>query len=176
MDNLFIDIAYIRTYTVIDENTDSKMIEQAILRAQRFFIRPILGTDLYNAINTKVGAVNVTGDYLTLLDQYIAPALAQYTVVESMFPMWIKHRNKTIAIQGSDNAQPVDNVTFDKAKEYYDNIAQQEKAYLEKYLCDFGNLFPEYLSNADTGDVGPQNSGFDSGIWLGGNNCNNYGH
>ena len=46
--------------------------------AQDRYILPVLGTDLNNVLITKIQGSSLAGDYLTLLQTYIQPALVQF--------------------------------------------------------------------------------------------------
>ena len=78
----FMSVDYLRDETVINGNVDAEVLEPFILVAQNVHIESITGTNLYNKIIADLEAVSITGAYKTLLDDYIHPALLQWSLYE----------------------------------------------------------------------------------------------
>lgn len=169
---LFINSEYLKSVSVIDENVDEKIIRLSIVRAQRLHIKPKLGTDLYNKFVTDINAgTPITGVYKTLLDEYIIPALVEWSVYEATLGLNFKYRNKAIAAQSSENAQPADLTILSALKDDVKIPANQLTEDLVRYLCNNSSSYPEYESNNDDGDLPPNNVIELSPIWLGRGNC-----
>ena len=104
---LFISEAYVKNTTLIDENVDMRLILPSIRDCQELRIHPILGTPLYDDLKAKITAGTLNSDETNLLDNYIAPAMAQWTVYECSTSMLFKYRNKSVATKSSENSQPI---------------------------------------------------------------------
>lgn len=163
----FISVSYLKDNTPINENVDDKLIKSAIKEAQEIYIRDIIGSGIYNELQTQAFNGTLTNNNQTLLDSYIAPCLKYYTLTESMLPMTFKLMNKSVASRTSDNALSIsmdemvaiENRYRDKA-EYYGNR-------MRDYLLQNNTLYPKYLSPGSTIDtIFPQNTNLYGGIYL----------
>ena len=105
---LFISESFVKENSVLDENIDVKIIRPTIYDAQRDYIKPILGTDLYDKVISDIAGSTLAGNYLTLVDDYIADCLLKWTIFEINIVGLYKYRNKSISKQNSENSQPVD--------------------------------------------------------------------
>ena len=104
---LFISEQYVKNTTLIDENVDVKLILPSIKDCQELRIHPILGTPFYEDLKTKITAGTLNSDEVNLLDVYIAPAMAQWTMYECSTSMLFKYRNKSVATKNSENSNPI---------------------------------------------------------------------
>lgn len=171
---LFINAEYIKSVSIIDENVDEKILKVSIKKAQDFRIHRVLGTTLYNKFTTDInssGSSGVTGVYKTLMDSYIIPALVEWTLYEAALWLNYKYRNKAIAAQSSENAQPVDLTVLQSLRDEHKNAAEWYTERLIRYLCENEASYPEYDNNPDGDDIQSQTSNYDSPIWLGGGSC-----
>lgn len=163
----FVSTTYLKDNTPINENVDDKLLKNAIKESQEIYIRDIIGSGIYNELQTQAFAGTLTALNTTLLDSYIAPCLKYYTLCEAMLPMTFKLMNKSVASRESDNARAisVDELTLlenryrDKA-EYYANR-------LRDYLREYTNDYPLFLNPGSTFDtIRPSSTTFVGGIYL----------
>ena len=61
--------------SIIDGNVDYDKIIQFVKVAQEIDVQNLLGTDLYNRISADIIAGTLTGDYLSLVTDFIQPTL-----------------------------------------------------------------------------------------------------
>lgn len=150
MRNYFISDTAIKDSTILNENVDPKLIGPAIIEAQDMHIQTIIGSELYNAIDTMIGNHSISGttnaNYKLLLDTYIQPALKYYTLAELVLPMSFKLMNKSIASRSSENASPINVDDFALVRETFMNKAEFYATRLMNYLLDNRNTYPEYLN------------------------------
>lgn len=169
---IFIDESYLKTNSVIDENVSAEYIRPTILEAQDMYIHPFLGTGLYNKLKTDVIASTVTGDYKTLLEDYVQKTLMFYTLVELTPVMVYKYMNKTVAEKNSENSISADQSDINYLMERWRNKAQWYGQRLIDYLCENQTLFPEY-TNPGTGQdiIRPdKDTAFEESWYLGTDN------
>jgi hypothetical protein len=164
----FISTSYLKDNSAINENVDDKLLKSAIKEAQEIYIRDIIGSGLYDELQTQAFAGTLTANNTTLLDSYIAPCLKYYTITESMLPMTFKLMNKSVATRQAENATAItiDELTLieqrfrDKA-EYYANR-------LRDYLRENTNTYPLFLNPGNGFDtIRPKNTAFYGGFYLG---------
>ena len=68
---LFINKEYLTKYTQLNEAVDTNLIRPAVYLAQDKYIQLWLGTDLFNKLKTEIQNNTLSGDYETLLNNYI---------------------------------------------------------------------------------------------------------
>ena len=78
---LFIKVQDLKKNTIIDGNVDVDKILPYIKISQEIHIQNFLGTKLYEQIETKITNNNLTGHYLTLVNNYVQPALIHYAMM-----------------------------------------------------------------------------------------------
>jgi hypothetical protein len=179
MRNYFISEQAIKDTTVLNENVDPKLIAPGIIEAQDIHIQEILGSQLYDKIDSLIPSGNISlpanAVYKTLLDSYIKPALKYYTLAELVLPMSIKLMNKSVATRSSDNAQPLSPDDFGLVRETFMNKAQFYGTRLINYLIDNRTSYPEYLDTPTTdiySRITPKSNAYKTAMYLGGDDCN----
>jgi len=163
---LFISEQYVKNNTLIDENVDVRLILPAIRDCQELRIHPILGTPFYEDLKTKIAAGTLNSDEINLLDNYIAPAMAQATVYECSTSMLFKYRNKSVATKSSENSSPIDYQDLQFLRDEWRNKTEEREARLIRFLCENDNLFPKYLEASD--DLNPRKTAYQQSFYLGG--------
>ena len=162
-----ISTTYLKDNSPINENVDDKLLKSAIKESQEIYIRDIIGSGLYNELQTQAFAGTLTANNTTLLDTYIAPCLKYYTLTESMLPMTFKMLNKSVASRNSDNATPVTIDEMTMIERRYRDKAEYYANRLKDYLCANTILYPKYLNAGSTLDtIFPQDVQVFGGIYL----------
>ena len=112
---LFVKTIEIAEYTALNGNVDVDKFKQFMWIAQELDIQNYLGTDLYDKINDDILAGTLTGNYLTLTNEYIKPMLIHFTMVQYL--PWAAY---TIANQG----------VFKHSSENRESVSKNEVDYL----------------------------------------------
>ena len=83
--------AKLREFTDIDNNVDTALIKNAIREAQDIELQRVLGTLLYQKILSDISSSSLTGDYKTLVDDYVQNFLLYatyfYALVACLFKL-----------------------------------------------------------------------------------------
>ena len=79
---LFISRTDLIKNSIIDGNTDTDLFIQFIKIAQQIEIRNYLGTKLYEKIGADISGSGLSGNYLTLVNEYVQPMLIWYAQAE----------------------------------------------------------------------------------------------
>ena len=152
-------------FTAMNGNVDTDRFIQYISIAQDIHVQNYLGTDLLQAIQTKIKAGNLSGDYLSLVTDYVKPLLCHWAMVEYLPFAAYTIANKGVYKHSSENAENV-------SKEEVDFLVEKERTTAQYYTDRFidymsfnaSSKFPEYYSNNDE-DISPDKDANFSG-WV----------
>lgn len=159
----FISVDYLKDRVQVNENVSDKLILRHIIESQDLEIEPILGTDLYEACKTKITNSNLTGNYATLINKYVANALV-YGVMERLITSSaFKLANGNVYRSESSSATSATVSELGYLKQDISHNFEAYKDRLVNYLCENSSEFPEYSSNTGA-DISPQPSGLFNGI------------
>lgn len=164
---LLIDMDFVKSNSILDENVDERLMVGALWTAQREYIKPILGTDLFDDIIAKAAAGTLASNDLILVNTYIAPCLLNYLVFEMTPILAYKYRNKGVMQQTSENSQAT---SFDDLAHLLSRWKDKAEMFGEDaiaYLCANSTLFPLYSTNSDSDDIHPSKSAYTGGLYLG---------
>jgi len=162
---LFIKRSDIVKNTALSGNVDPDKFLQFVKLAQEIHIQNFLGTDLYDKISNDIIATSLTGDYLSLVNEYVQPMLIHYAMAEYLPFAAYTISNGGIFKHNSENStQP--------SKEEIDILITKERDYAEYYTNRFidymsfnaSSKFPEYYSNNNE-DIYPDKENYYQG-WV----------
>lgn len=163
----FISTDKVNTYGYIHKNVEQDVIQETIWRIQESKLQPILGTPLFRKLKEKIdGWENgdpKTGDYYTLMTDYIAPALIPMVEIKITYHQTYKIQNKTV---GANNDEFMRSNTNSENNDLRDEIERDATHFVNElinHLCDDkGVKYPEY-KESKTGKEGfnPEQSGPD---------------
>lgn len=167
---LLISDEILKDRTGVHSNTDAKLLYPEIKAAQDMFIHPILGTALFNKLISDVNVSGVTGNYKTLLDDYIIDPLLYYVLSELPEALSYQFWNKgVVRKQGDSTELPTMSELVDVSNKYRQR-AEWYAERLSKYLKQTAtsSMFPEYLQPGEGQDtILPEQSAFTMPIYLG---------
>lgn len=162
---LFIKRSDIVKNTALSGNVDPDKFLQFVKLAQEIHIQNFLGTDLYNKISNDILASALTGDYLSLVNDYVQPMLIHYAMAEYLPFAAYTIANGGVFKHNSENAtQP--------SKSEIDVLISKERDYAEYYTNRFvdymsfnaSSMFPEYYTNNNE-DIYPDKESYYQG-WV----------
>lgn len=164
----FISTDRLKKQTPIQENVDDDLLKPYIYRAQVTHIQQFLGTDLYNALKTKIINSTLAGDYQTLMDEYIQPALVEWSFYEVLPFISLKLTNKSVGRGNADYLAEADLADLKYLRNTVREMARFQSERLIGYLKENSNLFPEYQTNSGLDKLQPQyGQNFFGGIYTG---------
>ena len=162
---LFISESYLKNNTLVDDNVDQRLIIPSIMTVQDMQLHPILGTPLYEDLKAKITATTLNADETTLINDYIAKMLLQWSMYELTLSMLFKYRNKSVSTKSSDNSQPIDYQDLQFLRDDWKNKAEFYDKRLINHLIDNRSLFPKYTATSD--DMNARKSAYSTSIYLG---------
>ena len=161
---LFIKVSTLKKNTIIDGNVDVDKILPYIKIAQEIHIQNFLGTKLYEALETKITNNNLAGHYLTLMNNYVQPALIHFAMMDYLPFAAYQVKNAGVFKHISENAESV-------TKTEVDYLVNKEREFAEYYIrrmidyLSFNSAnFPEYNTNVNE-DVYPDKDNLFNG-WV----------
>lgn len=163
---LFISRADIVKNSHISGSVDIDKYIQFILIAQEITVQQLLGTDLYEKIQTDIENSTLAGDYLTLVSDYVKPVL-----IHAAFLQYLPFGAYTIGNQGiykktSENGENVDKSEVDYLVEKERDIMQFYIDRLIEHLSfNAPSKYPEYNTNTNE-DIHPIQGGINYEGWI----------
>ena len=161
---LFISRTDLVKNSIVDGNVDTDKFIQFIKIAPEIHIQNYLGSKLYDKISADIIVDSLTGNYLSLVTDYIQPMLIHYAMVDYLPFAAYQVKNGGVFKHTSENSESA-------TKDEVDFLVQKQRDFAEyytrrfvDYICFNSTLFPEYTSNTDS-DVYPDKD-VNSSNWV----------
>ena len=162
---LFISTDRLKRDSSLGGSVDDNLLLPYILMAQDRYILPVLGTDLTNKLISDIQGSSLTGNYLTLLQTYIQPALVQFSFSVVLPFLRLRMVNNAVVTMSSEQGGTV---SHEELKPLINASMDQGEFYRER-LIDFiqnnTSNFPEYSSNTGA-DLTPTTQNYYAGLNL----------
>jgi len=171
MSTLWIGQDYLIRHSVIDDNTEYDKITPVIELVQDKYILPLLGTSLYNTIETHIlayinNATTIPAAYKTIIDNYILKMMVHYIMYESSPTFKFRYANKGIMTNNSDNGQPIPTNDMEYLMNIWKTNGEMYGDRMIKYLNYNNSTYPTYNNNTGA-DIFPERNAYDVDIYLG---------
>jgi hypothetical protein len=151
MKALFITLKELKRKSIFDGNLDADKIVHFIEVAQDTEIQTYLGSKLYEKLQADIIANALTGDYKTLVDDYIKPMLVWYTQAAYIPYAAYQISNGGIYKHNSENSTPVDQSEINSLAGHATETAEFYTQRFMDHMNYNSSLYPEYISNQDDG-------------------------
>ncbi|HKK11860.1 MAG TPA: hypothetical protein VJ945_03455 [Flavobacteriaceae bacterium] len=162
---LFVQPSEIAESTLIGGNVDIDKYAYTIELVQISVIEPLLGTELYDKIVTEATAATLTGDYLTLYEEYVQKITKYQATAEILDTLSYVVDNSGIIKNTPANAEVVSKEEVQFLSQKYSGIAQMYAQRFKKWICK--NPLDEYKTVQD--EVNAQRHMKLTGGWYFGN-------
>jgi len=147
-DTFLISEAKVREYTDINDSLDTAFIKNAIRTAQDLYLQRVIGTSLYNKLQNEVDADTLSGEYKTLVDDYIQDFLLYAAYWECLEAIYIRPRNNGLLnATGGENSQSVNRDLYEVKRQSTQNKLQYYSERLTAYIIEKQNALPELNDN-----------------------------
>jgi len=134
----------LRFFTDLNDSVDSSLIKNAVREAQDISLQRIIGTPLYKSILNKIDTSTLTGNYQTLVDDYIQDFLLYAAYYEALEAIYIRPRNNGLLTPtGGENSIETDRSLFNVKRQNALNKMEFYADKLSAYLAEEQTLFPE---------------------------------
>jgi len=121
---LFISEQKLKDSTAINLNVDVNLLLPYVKQAQKIYVEPKLGTDLYEALKAKITAGTLTGAYKTLVDEYIGLMLPSWAFHMCIPYLRFKVENGNIYSKTSETGTPLSTEEAQHLREEVRNNAE----------------------------------------------------
>ena len=162
---LFISEQKLKDSTAIGNSVDIEHLLSSIRTAQKQHIERVLGSDLFNKLQSDIQAGSLTGAYETLVEDYIADTLVHFSFWQAIPFLRHKVQNGNIVSRTSEDATAI---TRQEAQDLREEVRNTAEFYLERlinFLKHNVSSFPEY--NTNTGhETSPDRNAFYSSMNL----------
>lgn len=166
---LFLNPSYFKENSIVDDNVDDKIILSSILEAQEFYIKPLLGSALYNDMVLAITNNTLSANYRTLIEDYIRPTLKYWTLYEAILILNFKFTNLAVAQLQGTNEQSVAKEDVSYLRGIIKNKATIYSERSKNYLLAHTNIYTLYA--VSTGEYDNINSDttsqFDCPVYFG---------
>ena len=170
----FLSTDYIYKWTIIPDNVDADIITKFIRESQDIYIQDILGHDLYFKLMADLVAGGSTGNYLTLLNNYVMPAQAEWTVYNALPFIWARITNKSLSKKDSDNSTPTTKDELIYIRDLAKDKAEYYSERIREFILNNQGSFPEYWTVTGIDRIQPRRDNYSSGIYTGKSLRNGY--
>ena len=151
---LFISRTDLVKNSILDGNVDTDKFIQFIKIAQEIHVQNYLGSKLYDKISADIIAGTLTGDYLSLVTDYLQPMLIHYAMMDYLPFAAYQIKNGGVFKHNSENSETVSKDEIDFLTKKQRNFAEYYTRRFIDYICFNSNKFPEYNNNTET-DIYP---------------------
>ena len=162
---LFISENKLKESTAINMNVDVDILLPYVRQAQKLYVEPKLGTDLYKKLEADITAGTLTGAYKTLVDEYIGDMLPNWAFYHAIPFLRFKVENGNIYAKSSENGSAL---TTEEAQHLREEIRNTSEYYTERLIEHLTNnisSFPEYSTNSGE-DISPDKNAYYAGMNL----------
>jgi len=147
---LIISPAFTKENTVLHYNIDDGYLKPLIDSTQNTFVRPILGSALFDEVLTQIKAGTVSADNETLIKDYLRDALKWEVCHKFTRIGTYKLRNKGAGTKSGDGFTPLSESELVTAKNIFKDNADFYRRKLKLYLKENSSTYPLY-ANPPTG-------------------------
>ena len=162
---LFVNEDKLKSSTAINYNVDTAFLLPFLKIAQDKHLQIILGTKLYDKLQTEITAGTLANPYKTLVDDYIQDAIIHYALVEALPFISFQIKNGSITQKNSENGTAATRQDVDYLVQKERDSAEFYGQRIVEYLCNDSSSFPEYSQNTGA-DLNPISNAYYTGIKL----------
>lgn len=162
---LFVNEDKLKSSTAINYNVDTAFLLPFLKIAQDKHLQIILGTKLYDKLQTEIADGTLVNPYKTLVDDYIQDAIIHYALVEALPFISFQIKNGSITQKNSENGTAATRQDVDYLVQKERDSAEFYGQRIVEYLCNDSSSFPEYSQNTGA-DLNPISNAYYTGIKL----------
>lgn len=148
---LFLSETKLRQFTTLNDNVSTELLRNAVREAQTIEIQRIIGTKLYDKLASEVQADTLSGDYKTLMDDYVQYSLLYWAYYYALEEVLLRPRNNgLLQPNGGENSNAVDRDLYEMKRTSVRNKAEWYSNKLSEYILDKGSsVYPELGQTTD---------------------------
>jgi len=161
---LYISASKLKRDTALGSAVDDNLLTPYINIAQDRQILPALGTELDNYLKTQIAAgTPLTGSYLTLVEDYIQPALVQFAFCEVAYVVRLRFSNNSVTVPTSEQGSPASISDIKEVVQRANEIAMFYRERMIDFIQNNTATLPEYNQNTGS-DLSPSQRNYFGGL------------
>lgn len=141
---------YIRQNSPVTFNVQDKELFSHINTAQEVYTKKLLGSDFYEFLTLEYSAQTLSGNYVTLIEDYVKPQVLWRTISYALPWISANLRGQGVVVGTDENALAATESNVRTLRKEADDRAEFQEDLLWKYLCKNRNLFPEFKQQNDS--------------------------
>ena len=162
---LFISEEKLKDSTAINLNVDVNLLLPYVRQAQKLYVEPKLGTDLYEKLKSEITAGTLAGAYKTLVDDYIGDMLPNWAFFHAIPFLRFKIENGNIYSRTSETGTALSTEEAQHLREEIRNTAEYYTERMIEYVTNNTSDFPEY-GTASGADIPADKNAYYNGMNL----------
>ena len=162
---LFISENKLKERTAINMNVDVDLLLPYVRQAQKLYVEPKLGTDLYNKLEADITAGTLTGVYKTLVDEYIGDMLPNWAFYHCIPFLRFKVENGNIYSKTSETGTALSTEESQHLREEVRNTSEYYTERMIEHIKNNISSYPEYNTNSGE-DISPDSNAYYNGMNL----------
>ena len=165
-DYLFISEARLKALTQVHTNVEPDDLTIFVVQAQDIYIQELLGTFFYNNLKDRAFSGTTSSEEETLIDYYLAPMLANYTLYLALPSLNYKIKNKSVL---NPSAEEAENTDLQEIKYLRGSVKDTAEFYTERareYLRDNQEYFSDYINPGTDGMMPNRHNPYFQGIYI----------
>lgn len=170
----FITESQLKSGTTLFSNVEFKSMQDALQESHKYVLN-VIGTGIYNELESQISTSALTPVNQTLLYNYIFPVLKSYFMYEAIEDIHFKYSPTGVQIMAPMDSKPATLAELDRAKANQLKKAERKANDLRNYLIANYSLYPLFNSPGTSYDtVRPNQHPYYSGLYLGDCSNDNY--
>jgi hypothetical protein len=162
---LFISEEKLKDSTAINLNVSTDLLLPYVRQAQKLYVEPKLGTDLYEKLKSEITAGTLAGAYKTLVDDYIGDMLPNWAFFHAIPFLRFKIENGNIYSKTSETGTALSTEEAQHLREEIRNTAEYYTERMIEYVTNNTTDFPEYNTNSGA-EISPDRNAYYNGMNL----------
>lgn len=140
---MIINETYFKKYSPIPVNYNMAEIKNYIGVAEKIWVKPLIGNELFDEIEDEVEHNTVSSEIATLLTEGGLWQYLSFATVYEALPMVWAHITEVGVTKGkSDNSDSLDLKDMTYVNQHLRNQVEVLKDQLKKWLCEHNDTFP----------------------------------
>lgn len=156
----------LKELTAVHSNMEPDELTPFVIQAQDIYVQELLGTKFYQNLKNRVYSGTTTDAEEVLLNEYIAPTLANFSVYLGLPSFNYKMKNKSVLNPSAEEAQNTGLSELKYLREQVKNTAEFYRERSREYLIDNEELFPDYTNPGIDGMMPNKTNTYSSGIVI----------
>ena len=156
---LFISENKLKESTAINMNVDVDLLLPYVRQAQKLYVEPKLGTDLYDKLKADITAGTLAGAYKTLVDEYIGDMLPNWAFYHAIPFLRFKVENGNIYSKTSETGNALSTEESQHLREEVRNTSEYYTERMIEHIKNNISSYPEYNTNSGE-DISPDSNAF----------------